>query len=142
MGIVGCVPVHVRLKKTVMPAATDQTDRRKHTRYNVKNLAIAVPNKPSSQVARIVNISKGGMAVRYLDQNNWLENAKTIDVLVNSSFFLNDIPIEKINDFKVENHVSFSIINERQCCLQFGSLSNEQELLVDDFITKYTGDNT
>jgi len=125
-----------------MPFGSYTGERRKQERYKVKNLAIAVPNKPSSQVARIVNISKGGMAVRYLDQSDWLGNAKTIDILVNSNFFVNDLPIQNISAFKVENQVSFSIISERQCCLQFVSLSNEQELLLDDFISKYTAGTT
>jgi hypothetical protein len=114
-----------------------QTERRKHLRYEVRSLAIAVPNKSSAQVARIVNISKGGMAVRYLDQNNWLGNADAIDILVNSSFLMNNIPIVNVSDFKVDNQISFSIISERQCCLQFGSLTPKQELLLDEFILKY-----
>ncbi len=121
-----------------MSSDSHQTERRKHERFIVKDLAIAVPNKPASQVGRIVNISKGGMAVRYLDQSDWLENAEAIDILINSNFFMTNIPIENVNDFKVENQVSFSVIDERQCCLQFGSLSPEQELLLDDFILKYT----
>jgi hypothetical protein len=98
-----------------------------------------VPNKPSSQVARIVNISKGGLSVRYLEQTNWLGNADAIDILVNSNFLMTNIPIISVNDFKVENHISFSIISERQCCLQFGPLSPEQELLLDKFIINYGG---
>jgi c-di-GMP-binding flagellar brake protein YcgR len=120
-----------------MPSELYQTERRKHKRYEVRNLAIAVPNKPSAQVARIVNISKGGMAVRYLDQNNWLGNANAVDILVNSNFLVTNIPIKNVSDFKVENQVSFSIISERQCCLQFGSLAPEQESLLDKFILDY-----
>ena len=121
-----------------MPSESVQNERRKHQRFEVSSLAIAVPIQSTSQVARIVNISKGGMAVRYLDQNDWLGNADSIDILVGSNFFMTKIPIENIRDFKVENHVSFSIINERQCCLQFGSLSPEQELLLQEFIMKHT----
>jgi c-di-GMP-binding flagellar brake protein YcgR len=121
-----------------MPFDSRQSERRKYKRFNVKDLAIAVPNIPSSQIGRIVNISKGGMAVRYLEQSNWLGNAAAVDILVNSNFLMADIPIENVFDFKVENHFSFSIINERQCCLQFGALPPEQELLLDDFIIKYT----
>ena len=125
-----------------MSSDSHQSERRKHQRFEVKSLAIAVPNKPTSQVARIVNISKGGMAVRYLDQNDWLENADAIDILVNSNFFMTKIPIENVCDFKVNNQVSFSIINERQCCLQFGSLSPEQELLLQEFMMKHTASNS
>jgi hypothetical protein len=121
-----------------MPSASHQGERRKHDRFEVRNLAIAVPNKPSSQIARIVNISKGGLAVRYLEQTNWLGNADAIDILVNNSFLMSNI----LSDFKVENSVSFSIISERQCCLQFGPLSPEQELLLDEFTLRYTAGNS
>lgn len=125
-----------------MPSASHQGERRKHDRFEVRNLAIAVPNKPSSQIARIVNISKGGLAVRYLEQTNWLGNADAIDILVNNSFLMSNIPIKSVSDFKVENRVSFSIISERQCCLQFGPLSPEQELLLDEFTLRYTAGNS
>ena len=118
------------------------TERRKHQRYQVSNLIIAVPQKSHSQVARIVNISKGGMAVRYVDQTDWLGEAKEIDILVNSNFFMTNIPIEGIRDFKVNNHVSFSIIRERQCCLQFGPLSPAQEHLLDELIMRNTAGNS
>ena len=114
------------------------TERRKHQRYQVPNLVIAVPQKSHSQVARIVNISKGGMAVRYVDQKDWLGNAREIDILVNSDFFMTSIPIESIRDFKVDNQISFSIIRERQCCLQFGRLSRVQEQLLDELMMNYT----
>ena len=118
------------------------TERRKHQRHDVSNLAIAVPRKSHSQVAMVVNISRGGMAVSYVDQNDWLEEAREIDILVNSDFFLTSIPIQSIRDFKVENNITFSIIKESQCCLQFGPLSPEQESLLDDFIMKYTAGNS
>lgn len=118
------------------------SERREHQRYEVQNLVIAVPQKSHSQVARIVNISKGGMAVRYVDLKDWLGAAKEIDILVNSNFFMTSIPIETIRDFKVNNQISFSIIRERQCSLQFGPLSPAQESLLDEFILKYTAGNS
>ena len=119
-----------------------QSERRIHQRFEVPQLAIAVPKRPTSQVARIVNISKGGMAVRYLDQQDWLGEADAIDILVNSNFFMTNIPIANISDFKVKNQVTFSIISERQCCLQFGSLTPAQESLLDEFIMKYSAGNS
>lgn len=119
-----------------------QTERRKHQRFEVPNLTIAIPQKSHSQVARIVNISKGGMAVCYMDQKGWLGEAKEIDILVSSNSFISSIPIETINDFKLNNQASFSIIQERQCCLQFGSLSPAQESLLDEFIMNCSADNS
>ena len=119
-----------------------QAERRKHQRYQVSDLTIAIPKNSHSQVARIVNISKGGMAVRYMDQKDWLGEAKEIDILVNSNLLISSIPIEAIKDFKLNDQNSFSIIQERQCCLQFGSLSPAQESLLDDFIMNYSAGNS
>ena len=117
-----------------------QTERRQYERYKVTNLVVALPKRSSAQIAKIINISKGGMAVRYLDQSDWLGSASTIDVVANSNFFMSNIPISAVSDFKIENDVSFSIIRERQCCLQFGELSPEQRDKLDEFIVQYTED--
>ncbi|MBE9520699.1 MAG: PilZ domain-containing protein [Proteobacteria bacterium] len=121
-----------------MTIDSSQTERRKHERYQVPNLVVALPKKSSAQIARIINISEGGMAVRYLDQNDWLGPANKIDVLANSNFFMTNIPISSVRDFKVENDISFSIISERQCCLKFGELTPEQHKQLDEFILNYT----
>jgi c-di-GMP-binding flagellar brake protein YcgR len=125
-----------------MEYRTAKVERRKHPRYKVPNLVIAVPQKSDSQVARIVNISKGGMAVCYVDQKEWLGEAKEIDILINSNFFMTSIPIESVRDFTVSNQAAFSIIRERQCCLQFSSLSPAQESLLDEFIMNYSVGNS
>jgi c-di-GMP-binding flagellar brake protein YcgR len=120
-----------------MLAVSTDKERRKHRRFQINDLAIAVPNKPVPQVGRIVNISKGGMAIRYLDQTDWAGNADSIDILINSNLFITNIPVQNVSDFKVENQDSFSIMNERQCCLKFGSLSPDQELLLNEFIVTH-----
>ena len=115
-----------------------QIERRMHQRYKVPNLVFAAPRKSDSQVARIVNISKGGIAVCYVDQQKWLGEAKEIDILVHSNFYMRSIPVESIRDFGVKNQAAFSIIQERQCCLQFNSLSPAQESLLDEFIMNFS----
>jgi hypothetical protein len=121
-----------------MPTSENQQERRQHTRYTVPNLVIALPKRSSAQIARIINISKGGLAVRYLDQNNWLGSATKIDILANSDFFINNLPIKLVEDFKIDNDISFSITKERQSCLQFDQLSVEQQTKLEEFIQHYT----
>lgn len=79
--------------------------------------------------------------MRYLDQEDWADDADTIDILIDSNFFMTNIPVQNVNDFKVENQVSFSVMNERQCCVQFGPLSSEQLILLDEFISEHTASN-
>jgi hypothetical protein len=121
-----------------MDIDTSQTERRQHQRYQVPNLVVVLPKRSSAQIARIINISRGGMAVRYLDQNDWLGDANKIDILANSDFFMTNLPINAIRDFKIENDISFSINRERQCCLKFGELTPEQQELLDAFILQYS----
>ena len=121
-----------------MDNPSSQVERRKHPRYQLSELVIALPDNPEPHVARIVNVSKGGMAVRYVDQDNWLGEADKIDIFVNSGFCINGIPIQCVRDFNIDDHVSFSIMPERQCSLQFKDLSPAQESLLDEFIMKYT----
>jgi c-di-GMP-binding flagellar brake protein YcgR len=125
-----------------MENSSHHSERRAHQRYQVQNLVIAVPSKSDLQVARIVNFSKGGMAVRYVDQKDWLGDASEIDIFVNSDFFMTSVPIESVRDFVVNHQTFFSIIRERQCCLQFGSLSPAQEDLIDEFILQHTEGNS
>ena len=115
-------------------AVSIDTERRMDHRFQVKDLAIAVSNKPAPQVGRIVNISKGGMAIRYLDQDDWSGNAESIDILVDSSFLITNIPVQNVSDFMVENHDPFIVMSERQCCFKFGLLTLEQEDRLNEFI--------
>jgi hypothetical protein len=48
------------------------------------------------------------------------------------------IPVEMIKDTTVDNKSFFSLIRERQCSLQFGSLTTAQETLLDEFIVRHT----
>ena len=81
-----------RLKKIItilrvlpdMETLSPQTERRKHRRYQMPNLVIAIPNRSEPHVARIVNVSKGGMAVRYVEQKNWLGEAHEVDIFVDN----------------------------------------------------------
>jgi len=119
-----------------------QKERRQHARFDVPNLVIALPKRSSAQIARIINISKGGVAVRYLDQSDWLGPANKIDILANSDFFMNNLPIKLVQDFKIDNDISFSITKERQCCLRFDQLSLEQQTKLDEFILQHTVSQT
>jgi hypothetical protein len=125
-----------------MPHDSYQNEKRKFPRFKLRDLAIAVPNKPTSQVGRIVNISKGGMAVRYLEQEDWGDDADTIDILINNNLFLTSVPVQNVNDFKVDSYVPLSVTRERQCCFKFGRLSLSQEKLLDTFIMLHTAGNS
>jgi hypothetical protein len=117
-----------------MLSDSNQQDRREHQRFIVKDLAIAVTKKQDSQIGKILNISSGGMAVQYFDRDVWLADAEYIDIIYERKYFIRNIPVQNINDFMVEDQGKSNRFRERQCCLKFGLLSNEQEKLLGEFI--------
>jgi c-di-GMP-binding flagellar brake protein YcgR len=125
-----------------METTPPYTERRQHPRFEVQSLVVAAPSRPNTHIARVVNVSKGGMAVRYVEHDEWLGEASKIDIFVNSDFYMTGMPVETIRDFLVTDHASFRIISERQCSLQFKSLSPEQERTLDEFIIQHTPGNS
>ena len=109
-------------------------ERRKYERYDINDLMIAVPNRDGSQVARIANISKGGLAVKYADDLGWLGEAKEIDIIVNGNFLLASIPIVEVDDFELGKDAVFTTIKERQTCVKFDGLSKNQKIIIEELI--------
>ena len=111
-------------------------ERRKYKRHDINDLVIAVPNRYGSQIARVINISEGGLAVKYTDDLEWLGEAEEIDIIVNRDFLLTHIPIVSVDDFEI-GQGPFSTVDERQTCIKFGRLSTEQKKIIDEIIELY-----
>jgi hypothetical protein len=77
-----------------------QLERRQHKRFKVNNLMIAVQNRSNAKVAQVVNISKGGMAVRYVDEGELLTSTTEVNILKDSDFFMTEVPVDVIRDFR------------------------------------------
>lgn len=99
-------------------------------------MAIAFTNEQNPRSGRILNVSKGGIAVKYLGHDEWLVDAEYISILYERKFFISDIPIQIIHDFRVDSQLSVINFKVNQCCLKFGSLSNRQHKLLGEFIGK------
>jgi hypothetical protein len=112
-------------------------ERREHPRYNIGDLVIAVHKKDRSQIARILNISRGGIAVMYTGGMEWLGEAEEIDIIFNSTSFLTDIPISSVADFEAGSDSVFATLKERHACLMFGELSDDQKTVIDSIIDVY-----
>lgn len=113
----------------------NQSERRKLQRYAVEDLAIAITKNHDARMGRIVNISQGGMAIRYFAEREWLADRELIDILFERRFFMTNVPVRNVRDFAVSKD-SINNHRERQCCLEFAPLSSEQKLLLQEFITK------
>ena len=115
-----------------------QLERRQHKRFRINNLMIAVQNRSNTKVAQVVNISKGGMAVRYVDEGELLTSTTEVNILKNSGFFMTEVPVDVIRDFRYNDDEHFTIIMERQSCMKFGKLAPEKQDRLDYLLMKYT----
>jgi len=120
----------------------ESTERRKNKRFHVNNGIAALPISSSVIIGTIVDISKGGLAVRYASEDEELKSFFDIDILLtDTNFFMPNVSTNIITDFELENKIPFSIITERRCGLQFRQLSSEQISQLDDLLTNYTMDD-
>jgi hypothetical protein len=112
-------------------------ERRQHKRYKAQDLIIAFQHEKSAKVAQIINISRGGLAVRYVDEGEWLGNTKEVNILKEIDLLMTDVPVSVIRDFRYTDEEHFTLALERQSCMEFGELSPTQQDRLDYLIMKH-----
>ena len=110
-------------------------ERRKHERYFAAEGAYAALSPKSSKIGQIVNISRGGLAFRYIDNNdNRNENNETHIFLSSKHNHVSKIPIKTVNDYPVHVENSFSKMKVRQRAIRFEEMNLHQLIGLDNYI--------
>jgi c-di-GMP-binding flagellar brake protein YcgR len=116
----------------------DFIERRQTTRYTIVNGIVALPRSITVAIGTIVNISNGGIAIRYttgVEQNG---SSDTIDILLTDhNFYITGSPVYTIADFQLENNVPFSYIYERHCSMQFHDLTELHRKQLNGLLSNY-----
>lgn len=114
-------------------------DRRIHKRFKVQDGALALLRANIRKVGQIIDISRGGLAFRYMSNGERLNGSFELDILLaNNGFRLEKVPIKSVSDFEIANETSFSSITMRRLCAQFGELKHNQISQLEYFILNYT----
>jgi c-di-GMP-binding flagellar brake protein YcgR len=114
-------------------------ERRKHERFEVQDDAYAMITPLSHKKGEIIDISKGGVALRYIPDGKKPRLSKEIDMflhifLKDISFCLLRLPIKTISDTPIEDDESPVA---RRRCVQFHALSQMQTSELDYFIQNH-----
>lgn len=117
------------------------TERRKHPRFQVENVAVATLGK--SKVGIITEISKGGLAFRYIgfdqvEEEVFKGSQKVSIVHEGTGFSLLDVLCTMIRNYSTLHEYYQSSLRMNRCCLQFGWLSPAQKSQLDNFIYHFT----
>ena len=138
-------------------------ERRKHKRFKVKSGAVAAmirisPAKPDQtkdmsmgenafatttpkyiQMGQIINISKGGLAFRYIDSEDESRESFELDILfAQNSFYFKNAPFKTVWVSGAVSNPSFSPLKTKQRGMQFGKMVPHQIPQLDYFLQKYT----
>jgi hypothetical protein len=117
-------------------------ERRKHKRFQVQDDAIAVLRPSVDKRGPIIDISRGGLAFRYITGNDSSARSSKLDILLpDLRFYLGHMPIRTVSDFEVTSELPFRGIKSRRRSVQFGRLTQEQMSHLARFIQNHTFKN-
>ncbi len=114
----------------------ETSERRRHKRFKVKDGALAfIGSVPGT----IVDISEGGMTVRYVVLEKELNSPFQLDIFFGiNDFYLPDVPGDVVNEGVDFPQPPFSAFYIKRLGIKFGELTSEQESQVKYFILNNT----
>jgi hypothetical protein len=119
-----------------------QKEQRVHERFRVKEGVFAVikkNNDPKMTVGQIIDISHGGMSLKYLADSEPIDGVNKLDIYYTGhGAQLKDIPFKVVTDFMLDSPFPFSSVYMRRGCLQFQDMSNDHIDQFIEFIGKFS----
>jgi len=111
-------------------------ERRRHPRFHVREGAYAfIDNVPFM----IQDVSEGGLKIQSVIVDDVPQDNVKVDIFVNKdAFYLKDLSVHLVSMLQGEATTPFSPIRVKRFGFEFGELSEQQKLLVDNFITHNT----
>jgi hypothetical protein len=120
-------------------------ERRKHTRYEVKDRIFITFRPNFDRIGWITDISKGGVSLEYstLQEFSALTDKVCVDIFSSPrKFDLSNLRCQMIYDARVESEKGFiETIETRRCGLNFESLSPHQAAQIDIVLCEVTACN-
>ena len=116
-----------------------KAERRKYTRFRTRNGALIEVRSHHGKLGEIIDISKGGLAFRYIDIGDRPKGSFELDIfLKESGFRLEKVPATTISDFQATKYFPFSSTKTRRQGVEFGELTQKQISQLEHFIRNYT----
>ena len=109
-------------------------EKRKFERFIAKDRAFVLIS-PNSNPVHIIDISKSGIAFKYLGKELMNVQAEEFELYYEEELCLESIPFEIVSDELIQMSRYISL---RRCGIKFGKLTSTQETFINDFITRYT----
>lgn len=114
----------------------DGIERRRHKRFRVKDDALVFLGKDSGT---IWDISKSGLSIHCIALDKKPPLPGQLDIFfAQTRFYLPNLPVSLVDDVQMLPSPIFSSFQMKRLRMEFGTLSNEQQARLDEFITLNT----
>ncbi len=115
---------------------------RKHSRFSAQEDAFIILG---NKVAKIMNISRGGLAFEYLSENDKNEEDSQLDIFLSENgYHISGIPCKVVYDKPVSRPYIYQTFSQaftaRQCGVQFGKLSRKKSVQLYSFLKNHTAE--
>lgn len=118
-----------------MPQEQCFTERRKYPRFMAMEGAVVIA---TSNFGNVINVSKGGMAVSYINWDNKKGGKGLLDVMYEGDIVLHDFPFSVIPESETYNMGQSRMIVMKQQRIKFGPLTPDQKAQLDFYLNEYT----
>lgn len=112
-------------------------ERRKHKRFPAPPNTYVQLNDQVSKLGRVLDISKGGLAFRYISVGKGLKEVFQLDLIsaqVNPG--LNPLPVKVVSEIEMESETPARAVTLSRASVQFEELMDEQVDWLERFIQK------
>jgi hypothetical protein len=117
---------------------TGFVERRHYERFEAKKGAFVALKGSARKLWQIIDISKGGVAFRYVVNGEEVEESSELDILTaDTRFSLETLPFKCVSEFEMTNELSLSF-RLRRCSVEFGKLTQFQVSKLERFIRERT----
>jgi hypothetical protein len=119
-----------------------RTDQRRFRRLNAQEGAFALLKNHTSRVGQIINVSRGGLAFKYLADEIPPAEGWELDVfLAGRRFLWKGVPHITILDIEMAPEVPFSTVRMRRRAVAFQNLTDEHALRLEYLLDHGTNPN-
>lgn len=118
---------------SAMASRRNLVERRKYNRFSAKDsVAAALRSHLSKKVGLVMNVSRGGLAFRYIDSAEKVSEPLELDIMLGDiSISLKDVPVEFVTDGVMQDEYSFSLIPLRKCSVRFADMNEDTATRLD-----------
>jgi hypothetical protein len=117
-----------------------KAERRQYPRYYTPDTDFQVFSDGTKIMGKLVNISKGGLAVKFSPGSSHTADCSTVDITCSEPdrFHLSAIACKRTYDVSVlAEDQSFTGTSTRQCGVRFTTLTTEQNKKLDFLLDRY-----